>query len=98
MGKLHGGKRTRRTSYITWGVALVVFLIVELLGLERRRFAGLVPWWTASETVWATEKAVEGDGRSLTRRSVATGLRVSVLVLFVDLGVHLAFGTPLVPL
>jgi len=91
-GQIEGGPHTRRNSYIAWGIGVFVFLVLELLGLERRAHPILtknIPWFTLSETDWAL------------LRVLPKPLRVVVQVLLVifgaSLGLHLAVGTPLLP-
>jgi hypothetical protein len=97
---LHGDRSTRLASYVVWGLFLVAFLALEILGLERRRSALLrkiFPQFTASETGWAVEAAIAGDGRSLPRRLANYALRAALFLLGVSLGSHFALGTPLFP-
>jgi len=89
---LHGGRKTRRNSYIFWGAAFIIWLAAELLGLFRRHSAALrrvAPQWTLSETVWALFRALPAPVRY-----AAKGALWAFLGL---LAAHLTMGTSLFP-
>lgn len=81
-------KGTRVWSYVIWGLWVLAFFVLEFLGLARRGSLKSVPWFTFSETTWATE-----------RSWIGARVIVSVILLggALDIVPHLLFGTNLWP-
>lgn len=87
-GDIHGGKRTKIISGALWGAFLLLFCVLEALGIAHRRW-GKIPWFSASESEWSGLQVLPPWARWIAR--------VLVITFCASLGVHFAFGTTLLP-